>query len=635
MPENTNKFIKFWQELKRRKVFGVVTTYAATAYIIIEVTNNIADSLILPDWIGQIVVLLLFMGLPVVVVLAWMFDFSPQGLQKTGPLEESPGRIIAAVPVKRKLRASYVMNAFLIMAVIILAYPKIFNRDRLETLKSSGERISVAVMPFQNLTNDSLLNIWQEGIQDNIITSLSNSADLMVRQKESVVRLLQKEAPASYASIIPSAARKISKKLEVDIFISGSVNLAGPVVRLNAQLIDSKTEEVFKSFQIDGSSAGMLFCIDSLSSMVMDFLVISKLVRELPPYLQMRPLTTSPEAYRCYIRGENARSKRDYETARKMFAEALSIDTNYIHMKLMLSVACLNQGLYEEARKWSDEAYEKIDQMPVRLKILANSNHEGFYETPVEVIKYLEQFREIDDKYPGTYYDIGLNYSKMLQYDKAIPEFEKALEIFDKLGMKPWWIYNYIELGYAYHQTGQYNKEERLYKKADKDFPGETSLVWRKAIFFLTKGDTAGANKLINQYRAIYRENLWSEAAVERNLGWAYTQAGMLDKAEESFRKSVSIDNENAFWTYYLAYFLIDKEKDIDEGLELADKALELSQGQYQWIFLDCKGWGLYKQGRFKEALDILQNGWDLRRAKAEYDHQAFLHLRKAKNTAN
>jgi tetratricopeptide (TPR) repeat protein len=300
-------------------------------------------------------------------------------------------------------------------------------------------------------------------------------------------------------------------------------------------------------------------------------------------------------------------------------------------MTLMLSVACINQGLYEEARKWSDKAYEKRELMPQRLKILINKNHAFFYETPIEEIKYLRQLLEIDDKFPGSYYDIGLNYSGMLQYENAIPEFEKALELYKELDMKPWWIYNYTELGYAYHNTGRYKKEKKLYIKAEKDFPRESNLTWRQTILYLTIGDTSMANKYLKKYKSIYVENAWSEAAFERNLGWGYTQAGMLDKAEESFRKSVSLDNKNAFWTYYLAYFMIDQERNINEGLELIDKTLELSKGEYQWIFLDCKGWGLYKQGKYGEALDILQKSWDLRRSKAQYSHQAYLHLEAAK----
>ena len=172
MAQKTNSFERFWKELKRRKVFGVVTTYAATAYIIIEVTNNLVEPLSLPAWIAKLVILLLGAGLPVVVILSWIFDFTPQGIKKTESLEELESKEILIKPVKRKLRASYVLNAVLIIAVIVLAYPKIFKRDTLEKLRSSGERISVAVMPFQNMTVIQLGISGRMGVQNNLITSL-------------------------------------------------------------------------------------------------------------------------------------------------------------------------------------------------------------------------------------------------------------------------------------------------------------------------------------------------------------------------------------------------------------------------------------------------------------------------------
>jgi Tfp pilus assembly protein PilO len=141
MSESPNKLIRFWQELKRRKVFSVVTTYAATSYIIIEVVNNLIGPLHLPDWLATLVVILLIIGLPVVIILSWIFDFTPQGIKKTESLEELESKEILIKPVKRKLRTSYVLNAILIIAVIVLAYPKIFKQNTLERLRSSGERI--------------------------------------------------------------------------------------------------------------------------------------------------------------------------------------------------------------------------------------------------------------------------------------------------------------------------------------------------------------------------------------------------------------------------------------------------------------------------------------------------------------
>ena len=140
MSENPNKLIRFWKELKRRKVFSVVTTYAATAYIIIEVVNNLIGPLHLPDWLATLVIILLIIGLPVIVILSWIFDFTPQGIKKTESLEELEDKEVVAKPVKSKLRASYVLNAILIIAVMVLAYPKIFKRDTLERLRSSGEK---------------------------------------------------------------------------------------------------------------------------------------------------------------------------------------------------------------------------------------------------------------------------------------------------------------------------------------------------------------------------------------------------------------------------------------------------------------------------------------------------------------
>ncbi len=529
-------------------------------------------------------------------------------------------------PLLRK--AAYLIAGLaLVAAAIALFYPKYFSSSTFSKLRLSTDRIVVAVMPFQNLTNDSLLNIWRNGVQDNLITALSNSQDLKVRNREFVNRMLYDEAPADYASMLPSVAKVISQKLNADVYISGSINLSGKTARLNSQLIDSKTDEVFKSFQVDGSSDEMLFVIDSLSQMIIDYLIISKLINALPSYQQYRPLTNSSEAYKCYLLGEHARSKKDYTTALKMFERALSLDSNYLHMTLLISVTYINMGRYKEAREWGDRAYRNAEMLPLSYRLLVNQNHAFFHDTPLEEIKFLRQYLEIDDMYPGTYYDIGLSYSSLYEYEKAIPEFEKALDLYEQINVKPWWVYNYTELGYAYHKTGQYKKEKKVYALAEKTFPDETTLIWRQTILYLTLGDTASANKYLARYRAVYKENRWPEAALARNLGWAYLQANMPDKAEASFREAVALDPGNGFWYYYLAKHLIEEDRNVEEGVELIERALELNPS-YEWLFLDTKGWGFYKLGEYEEALRLLERSWEL---KPTYSHGIYLHLEAAR----
>ncbi|MCJ7446828.1 MAG: tetratricopeptide repeat protein [Bacteroidales bacterium] len=527
---------------------------------------------------------------------------------------------------RKKLLSAAAIIAILVFAAI-LVYPKLFKKSTLERLRTSNGKISVAVMPFQNLTNDTIWNIWQVGIQNELITSLTNSEELKIRQIETVNSLLRSKGLTNYASILQSDASTISQRLDANVLICGSINQAGSTIRLNAQLINPKTEDTFKAFQLDGTEENILYLIDSLSVMVKNSLIISKLANELPLYQQQRPPTTSPEAYRYYLYGENARSKRDYTTAIKMFSQALAIDSNFILMTLRLSVACINEGLWDEARKWSLIAYSKRDQMPIWMKIISNINHAGLFETPFEKLKYMREYLEIDNQFPGTYYDMGLTYNELYQYDKAIPEFEKSLELYNKFGTKPWWAFNYTLLGEAYHETGQYKKEKKLYRKADKDFPNDPKIIWRKAILFLTERDTLIANKYIDQYVSIYRHNLWSESALARNLGLAYSQVAMYDKAEEYFRRAINLDPGNGIWNYYLAWHLIDKDRNIDEGLKLIDKALE-SSPEYEWLFLDCKGWGLYKQGKYAEALEVLEKCRDM---SPYYQHDVYLHLEEVK----
>jgi TolB-like protein len=630
MAQKSNDLEKFWQELKRRKVFGVVTTYSATAYIIIEVANNLAIPLHLPDWFITLILIILLLGLPIVVILSWIFDFTPQGIKKTESVEESENKEVVVKPVKRKLRASYVLNAILIITVIILAYPKIFKQDTLEKLRSSGERLSIAVMPFQNMTNDTTWNIWQDGIQNELVTSLTNSEELKVRQTESVNALLQGKGLTNYASITSSVASNISQKLDANIFIYGSIKQAGDIIRINAQLIDSKTEDSYKSFQIDGTADNFLHITDSLSLMVNNFLLTSILKKEVSlVYTQHLGSQKSPDALRNFINGQDAFAKREYPEAREMFLNTIKIDSNFTMATILLAFAYGNQSLYQDARKWILKAYRQKDNMSTINKASTEWAHAVFFGTPYEQLKYFKQLQDIDDQQAGVIYNIGVLYNSINQYDKAIIEFEKSLAIFKKWKIKPPWVFNYTDLGYAYHKTGYYKKEKKLYMKAEQDFSDDTDLIYRQAVLSLTEGYTISANRYIEKYILLNRENLIPENQITTNLAGIYTEAGLLDKAEEYFRKALLSEPENPDRINALGYFLIDKDRNVNEGMALVDKALELSPENFN--YLHTKGYGLFKLGKFQESFDVLQKSWDLRMQNAIYDHEAFRHLEEAK----
>jgi adenylate cyclase len=617
MPRNPGKLTRFWQELKRRKVFGVVTTYAATAYIIIEVTNNLADSLHLPDWIGPIVVLLLVIGLPVVVIISWIFDFTPQGIKKTESVEESENKEFPAKPAKRNLRPSYVLNAVLIIAVIILAYREIFKPDTLERLKSSGGKLSVAVMPFQNMTNDTAWNVYKDVIQTSLISSLSNTREIQVRQQESIKTLFQNQGLSDYASISPSIAGTIARKLDTDIFLYGGLNRAGKAIRLNAQIADTKTNNVIKSFEINGQydSEKIFDLADSLRKLVTDFLLVSKLIKE-NPEIGRWPLTTrSPDAFRYFIYGKNAENSaiksEDWATAKEWCLKALEIDSNYDAPMYVISTAYRFLGKMDSSLYWVNKLNQKKDLWPDLNRLAASSTYAEVYDSYEERIKYFRQMQQIDDQTPSISWLIGNSYIQLRQYKKAIPDLERSIEIYHKWGIDVDWYYR--DLGNAYHNTGQYKKEKALYKRAEKYVKEiDQSLIHRRAVLSLSENDTVLAGKHIEKLISSCRDNSISEADINGELGWIYWEAERQDKAEEYFRKALSLEPENPNRMNTLANRLFDRNKNFDEAYKLLDKALELATNKWDYYnYLDSKGMGLYKEGRSKEALEVLQKMYD------------------------
>ena len=630
MSESPNKLIKFWQELKRRKTGKVVIAYAATAFIILQLADILTPALLLPAWTTRLVTLLLIIGFPVAVIFSWIFDITPDGIKKTESVEAVKKRKSQAVAIRRGIKPSDIIIASLIIIVAILAYPKIFERDTIEKLRSSGERISVAVMPFQNKTNDTYWDVWQDGIQDMLITSLSNSGELKVRQAESILSLIQSGEHTNYASITPSVARAISKKLDAHVFIYGGINQVGSTIRINAKLIDSNSDEVFRSFQVDGTADKILWILDSLAFEVKNFLIISNLKKGVSPDdYQLIATTNSPEAYSLFLLGNKAYRDADYFASYKIYLQALAVDSNFFEAALKLSVAYFNEYLYDEAKRWCLMAYDKRDQMPLQLKIITNRVYAILFESPIEEIKYLRQLQELDDLVPSYFYSSGYAYSRMLQFEKAIPEYEKALEIYDKSGIKPSWIFNYVQLGEAYNKTGQYKKENKLYKKAEKDFPDNLVLNYQKCLLATVEGDTVNANKYLEKGMRIAKENLWTDADIAAQIAFGLSDIGKNDKSEEYYRKALSLEPDKLGRMNDLAYLLIDSQRNITEGIDLVDKALELKPDNY--LFLHTKGWGLYRQGKYREALNMLQKSWDLRKEKAVYDHQAYLHLEATK----
>ena len=369
---------------------------------------------------------------------------------------------------------------------------------------------------------------------------------------------------------------------------------------------------------------------DSLSLKIRDYLIISILKKEVPEIINSYHPLHSPEAYSNFINGNSSFNKGDYAAASNLLSRAIKADSTFTFAKIFLCFSLGNQGLLDSAKRLCAKIYETRDHMTRQQELWTNFIYASLFKTPNDEINSLKQLEAFDNQVPLNYSNLGSNYNQLYQYDKAIPEYREALELYKKWGTKPINAFCYSGLGYAYHKTGQYIKEKKLYKKAEKIFPDNPNIIYRQAVLALTEGNTTKANAYIEKYKSLRKESSASDAAIAVNLAGIYSDADLLDNAEEYYRQTLSLGPENVGIMNTLAYFLIDKDRNIKEGLELTDNVLKSNPENYS--YLHTKGWGLYKLGKYQEAKDILQKSWDLRMKNATYNHEAFLHLEAARN---
>jgi tetratricopeptide (TPR) repeat protein len=248
----------------------------------------------------------------------------------------------------------------------------------------------------------------------------------------------------------------------------------------------------------------------------------------------------------------------------------------------------------------------------------------------MEELKYLDQVLDIDNQRPDIFYEEGRIYVALEQYDKAIDAMKKALKIYNKWGTKPRWSQDYIMLGFAYQQIKQYKEEKKLYAKAEHDFPADWSLSQRQAILYLSLKDTVTANHYIDKFISLLRDNSISDLDMAPALGYLYTEGGYPEEAEKYYRKALAAAPENPSCMNNLGMFLITQNINLDEGLILLDKALKFKPNSI--IYLGNKGLGLYKQGKYREALEVLEKSWNLRPV---YNYEAYQLIEKVRKAAS
>jgi len=452
--------------------------------------------------------------------------------------------------------------------------------------------------------------------------------------------ILESTGQTTYASITPSIASDIAMKLETNTFIVGNIMKAGDQIRISAQLRDASSEVVYKSYEVDGNLNDDLFGMtDSLSNILINYLEIEVLKKDVPYDYASWAFTSSAKAYRFYLQGLDFYFNGDYTSAIDVFNKAIDIDTSFFAAYSWLVETYESNGFarqdYEQieiARQllqkfigWETEKLSHIQQLTLNMAIAKHVDKD-----PQEYIKNCKLVLEYDPQQRSYWYNLGMAYNSIHQFDRAINAYEKALEISRQWGVKDW-IWTYSRLGWVYHTVGDHDKEQETYEAGLINMPGNYHIIFNQGNCALSRGDTTLAREYITLYERLCKEvRFWDEPRITHRIGHMHAEAELYEEAEKIWKYTRRLEPNSLYHQRCHAEFLIQKDIDVKKGLEMVNNILESDPDYYDILYF--KGIALHKMGQPEEALEILQQAWDKR---FSYRHDHFLAIREVEKAIN
>jgi len=239
------KIDNFFAELKRRNVYKVAVAYIVAGWALAQGIAQVLPVFDTPNWLIRLLVVLIILGLPVALAMAWAFESTPEGIKRTEDADAMPA---GAAGAKRAWIYVAIVGGLLSIGLFFVGRYTAVTKEN-----AGGSAKSIAVLPFENLSADRQNTYFADGVQDQILTNLAKVSDLKVISHTSV---------RQYKSGIQRNLREIGQQLGVAYVVEGSVQRAGDRLRINAQLIDARTDTHIWAETYDRTAAD-LFAIQS------------------------------------------------------------------------------------------------------------------------------------------------------------------------------------------------------------------------------------------------------------------------------------------------------------------------------------------------------------------------------------
>ena len=455
MVQKSNNLERFWKELKRRKVIRITTVYAAAAFIILQLTDIIAQPLQLPSWTLPFVIVLLCIGFIIAVLLTWIYDITPEGVQMTKPVDDVKSNEKVKPIASNGWKIATYASGVIIVALITFNF---INNRNLNTDASKLEK-SIAVLPFRNDSPVDSNKYFANGMMEDILNHLVKINDLNVKSRSDT---------EPYRETTKSL-KEIGKELGVANILEGSVRKQGNRFKISIQLILAESGFNLWSDTFDGEYSEGIFKIQSNIAQKVATALNAVITRNEKVKIEQVP-TTNIKAYEFYIRAQQLLDSywRDHDTkympeAQRLLDKALEIDPGYEMAIAAKGGVFLAQSKYDSVLIYANRLKDLNPYSPNGY--FMKGEYYNFFNVPDSAIEnYLHSIKffnknEISDK-EWSEFQIGWVYCiQKNDYQRGFQYLQKGWDVKEKDD----WVRPYM-VGNIFLSIGDYEKSNKYYQ---------------------------------------------------------------------------------------------------------------------------------------------------------------------------
>jgi adenylate cyclase len=598
----------FFDELKRRNVYKIAVAYLVVAWLLIQAASIFLPAFDAPSWMMRLVLIFLVLGFPIALIFSWAFELTREGIKRESDVTPNDsitrrtGRKIAGITVALAMVAAglFVFQMLRARSTTRLeggapATPSVESRAG---ARPSIPAKSIAVLPFDNLSRDPENAYFSEGIQDEILTRLSKTAELKVVSRTSTQRL--KGAPGDL--------RQIAQQLGVTNILEGSVQKANDQVRVNVQLINALTDEHLWAETYDRKLTD-IFAVESEISKTIAEKLQAKLTGIAEKVLASRP-TENPEAHQLYLKGRYFWNRRTAENLRKAgdyFQQAIDKDPSYalayagladVHTLMPIYAATAPREELPKALVAARKAVELDDTLSEAHTALANALAENVQFAPAE--REFRRALELNPGYATAHQWFGETLLGLGRFEEASAELKRAQEL------DPLSLIITSALAETLPSVGRAQEGvEQLHKVLDMDptfYPAQFIL----GLVLEHNGDLEGARI---QFEKIKQEN-WTPAHLAI-LARLYIVSGHKDEGRKILTELTDHARQHYIPAYALAviHVALGEKEEALRLLENSPDERGIFQGSYGSIKTDKRMDALRGEPRFQKLIDQFMAG--------------------------